>query len=124
MITVDQLKKWDRERQGKNVEKMNLEEQIEKYIDAQIKQQFLNGHNTLSISTGYYTPESDQKSDFYDLWCNENISQIELYDLRNKIIEKYKNIGVNINAVGFNEGFNSVYEGLWIEIPDKLFSEE
>lgn len=29
-----------------------------------------------------------------------------------------------MRAVGFNEGFNSVYEGLWIEIPDKLFSEE
>ena len=27
-------------------------------------------------------------------------------------------------TVGFNEGFNSVYDGLWIEIPDKLLSEE
>lgn len=124
MITVDQLKKWDRERQGKSDERFILEEKIETYIDNEIKRQFLKGHNTLSISTGYYTPESDQKSDFYNLWCNESISQNELYDLRSKIIEKYKSIGIIINAVGFDEGFNSVYEGLWIEIPDELLNEE
>ena len=29
-----------------------------------------------------------------------------------------------MRAVGFNEGFNSVYEGLWIEIPNELLNEE
>ena len=29
-----------------------------------------------------------------------------------------------MRAVGFDEGFNAVYDGLWIAIPDKLLNEE
>lgn len=116
MITVEQIKDWSNERARRE-----LSERIEAFIDNEIKEQLLGGHKDfIKISTGYHGRDTHYKSDFYELWCNDNMSQTSLMKVRNEIIEKYEAIGLEVISRDYDEGWHSRYPGLEIRIPQEL----
>lgn len=115
MITIEQLKDWN------NVKaREDLEQKIEDYIDSEIKRQVLSGKKEIKISTGVHGIRDHYRSDFYELWCNEKISSESLYLVKQKIIEKHREIGLEVKIVTYDEGWHSIYQGLQIVIPNEL----
>lgn len=121
MITIEQLREWSNENKKKE-----LIAEIEKYIDNKIERQTLEGKLKIRISTGYPDIHRGRalKSSFYKLWCNENVSRGTLSYIRNAVIEKYQSIGLLVEEMMFDEGWNQTFEGLLIEIPKSLLDEQ
>lgn len=118
MITIEQLKDWNDIKA-----RQRLQERIEGYIDETIKRSVLSGNLTIRVSTGYHGRDIHSKSDFYNLWLNKDISQSSLEVVQNRIIEKYKKLGLMVTKERFDEGWHSRYDGLLIVIPDELLED-
>lgn len=123
MITIEQLKNWSNEKAREEARK-KLEEQIEEYIDDTIKKETLKGKRIVRISTGHNDITGHYKTNFYYLWCNKNLSKVNLEVVRNNIINKYKAIGLEVKEHIFYEGWKNSYEGLEIFIPEHLLEDE
>ena len=119
MITVEQIRDWSNEN-ARN----KLEEKIEEYVDSKIKQNLLNGKtHAIRISTGSSIRNDHFKNDFYDLWCNDKISDDNLNKVKANIIKKYRSIGLEVDEVQIDEGHYVSYPGLRIIIPDELLED-
>lgn len=119
MITLEQLKDWNDVKA-----RQNLEEKIENYIDDKIKNSVLSGKLIVRVSTGFHGRQIHGRSEFYDLWLNDKLSQYSLRVVQNNIIEKYTAIGLKVTEETFDEGWHSRYDGLLIVIPEELLEDE
>ena len=86
MITKKQLRDW-----LDNSERTKVLEQMESYIDEEIKYNVLKGKTTFEIHTvigNYFW--GINKTSFYFLWYSKKLSEENLKIVRSKIIEMYQ----------------------------------
>ncbi len=106
-----------------NVDKRKkIEKSMEDYIDKKIKEKLLEGKTMIYISTGCADnlKRIAKKNIFYNIWCSKDIPSESLSLARDNIINKYSSVGLIVERMSFDEGWNTYFEGLLIKVPEEL----
>jgi hypothetical protein len=107
MITKNDLKDWLAESERKE-----YGVKLEEFIDRKIKENALKGETTFYISAGKYTREGSQKTNFYLLWNNENLSDGNRKIVQDNVLEKYREFGFVVEKSSVDCGWNNHYFAL------------
>ena len=115
MITKEELRDWlDEDAREKRYE------EIEKYIDKKAKEEILSGKRTFYISTGRVGNGSDERTEFYKLWCSPDLSVASANKVRNKILKAYRDQGFDVDEVNVDCGWGSLYKAVRFENVHKV----
>ena|SRR5690606_31655223 len=115
MISKEDLKDWLAENARKNYEK-----ELEEFIDGAIKRNALAGNMTFYIPTGEYATSGSRKTPFYDLWETNKLSNENRMIVQERIINKYKEFGFDIEKTSVDCGWHNHYFALKIKDIDKV----
>ncbi len=115
MITKEELKDWLDESARKEYAK-----KLEERIDKSIKGNALRGNTTFHISTGEYTRDGSRKTPFYDLWYTQDISEENRKIVQERVINKYKEFGFDIERSTVDCGWSNHYFALKFKDIDKV----
>lgn len=108
MITKKQLRDW-----LDNSERTKVLEQMESYIDEEIKHNVLSGRTTFEVPTVIGNSFwGINKTSFYFLWYSKNLSDDSLIYVRNRILERYTNHGFLVSVTSSNYGKGRDYDNL------------
>jgi hypothetical protein len=119
MITKEELKDWLAESDRKKYTK-----EIEEYIDKFIKSNALRGNMTFFISTGDYTRDGSKKTRFYNLWYTKSLSEENRRFVQDKVINKYREFGFDVEKTTVDCGWSNHYFALKFSNIDKVIEEE
>ena len=119
MITKEDLKDWMSE-----ADRNANEKEIEEYIDRAIKHNVLRGKYTFDISTGRYTTGGSERTGFYGIWYKKSLSTENQNVVHERIIEKYRKAGFDVEESSVDCGWSNFYRSLEFKNVDKMFEEE
>lgn len=115
MITKEELKDWLNESARRE-----YEDDLEEYIDKVIKVNALQGKKTFYISTGEYTRSGSRKTSFYNLWFTDRLSEENRRIVHERIINKYRKFGFDVQKDRVDCGWHNYYFALKFNNIDKV----
>ena len=119
MVTKEQLRDWlDTNTRRERISK------IEAILDREIKEHALAGKTTFYVSTGETLFRSHQKSYFYDIWHNEDLSEESREIIKQEVLAKYREAGFNVDVVDVDHGWDTRYEAVRFRDIHKLVEED
>ena len=118
MVTKEELKDWLNESARKK-----YEEELEKFIDREIKIHALKGKTTFYISTGEYTPDGSRKTPFHKVWFTEELSEDNRTIVHRRILQKYRDFGFDVVETTKDCGWHHHYFALRFNNIDKVIED-
>jgi len=119
VVTKEQLRDWlDANTRRERIAK------IEATLDRKIKEHALAGETTFYVSTGESLHRSHQKSYFYDIWHNEDLSEESREIIKKEVLAKYREAGFNVDVVCVDHGWDTRYEAVRFRDIHKLVEED
>ncbi|MEL3959461.1 hypothetical protein NST17_20125 [Caldifermentibacillus hisashii] len=121
MITKKELKDWLDENA-----RVKYAEKLEEYIDKNIKENALAGNTTFYISTGKctrYTLDGGMKTSFYDIWNTKELSNESRKLVQEKVINKYREFGFDIEETTVDCGWDKHYFALKFHSINKVIED-
>lgn len=118
MITKNDLKDWMAESDRKKYAK-----ELEEHIDIVIKNNALAGNTTFHICTGEYTRDGSRKTKFYKLWYTDKVSETNRKIVHEKVINKYREFGFDVEKTTVDCGWSNNYFALLFKDIDKVIDE-
>jgi hypothetical protein len=115
MVRKEDLRDWLAENARKKYGK-----ELEEFIDRAIKRNALAGNMTFYIPTGEYTTDGSRKTPFYALWETDTLSQENRKIVQERVINKYKEFGFNIEKTSVDCGWHNHYFALKFNDIDKV----
>ncbi len=118
MINKNDLKDWLKE-----ADRKRAIAKIEEVLDSAIKRNALAGKYDFMVSTGRYTRDGSEKTDFYNIWYNQELSDENQNIVQATVIKKYKDAGFDI-AIGSHDcGWSNFYRCVKFKNINKLIEE-
>ena len=108
MITKKQLRDW-----LDDSERIKVLEQMENYIDEEIKYNVLKGRTTFEVPTVIGNSLwGVSKTPLFSLWYSKNLSDDSLIYVRKRILERYNNHGFIVSVTSSNYGKGRDHDNL------------
>lgn len=116
MINKKDLKNWISEG-----DRQRSIEAIEKYIDDAIHYNAIKNNLTFCVRTGVWGNENSEKTDFYDIWFDKNLTPENRRIVQDRVLKKYQDEGFDVRTVNLDCGWNNSYEAVRFTNVDKVF---
>lgn len=116
MINKKDLKNWISEG-----DRQRSIEAIEKYIDNAIHHNAIKNKLTFFVRTGIWGNKYSEKTDFYDIWFDKNLTPENRRIVQDRVLKKYQDEGFDVITVDLDCGWNNSYEAVRFTDIDKVF---
>ena len=116
MINKKDLKNWISEG-----DRQRSIEAIEKYIDDAIHYNAIKNNLTFCVRTGIWGNKNSEKTDFYDIWFDKNLTPENRRIVQDSVLKKYRDEGFYVRTVKLDCGWNNSYEAVRFVDIDKVF---